>query len=485
MSAVNGFHHPRRQQLANRSGQLVSSFATRALILLSCFAAFLPGFAASAKDASRPNIVVIFADDLGYGDLACYGHPTIRTPQLDRMAREGIRFTQFYSAAEVCTPSRAALLTGRLPPRSGMCSNKRRVAFPNTTGGLPDGELTIAELLKTKGYATACIGKWHLGHLPQFLPGKHGFDYSFGVPYSNDMDRVPSAPMGRAAFLKPQIDYWNVPLLKNGEAIERPADQHTLTRRYTDEAIRFIQEHKDQPFFVYLPHTMPHVPLFVSEGAAGKSSRGLFGDVVEELDVNVGRLLQTLRDTGLAQRTLVVFTSDNGPWLTQGDQGGSAGLLRDGKGSTWEGGMRVPAIAWMPGTVPAGVVSQELASTLDLLPTACALAGIEPPADRPLDGYNLLPLFHGEKSPRREMFYYRGFELMAVRLGPWKAHFKTQTGYGQPQPESHDPPLLFNLEVDPSERFNVAAANPAVLAEIRTLVDKHLAGMKSAPSQLE
>jgi arylsulfatase A-like enzyme len=340
-------------------------------------------------------------------------------------------------------------------------------------------------LLKTKGYATACIGKWHLGHLPQFLPGKHGFDYYFGIPYSNDMDRVPSAPVGRAAFLKPQIDYWNVPLLRNTEEIERPADQHTLTRRYTDEAIRFIREHKDQPFFVYLPHTMPHVPLFASADHAGKSSRGLFGDVVEELDANIGRLLQTLRDEHLAERTLVLFTSDNGPWLTQSEQGGSAGLLKDGKGSTWEGGMREPAIAWMPGAIPAGTVTSELASTLDFLPTFCALAGVDLPADRPLDGYNLAPLCHGDKSPRREMFYYRGFDLMAVRLGPWKAHFKTQTGYGQPQAESHDPPLLFNLEIDPSERFNVAAANPAVLAEIRALADKHLAGMKPAPSQLE
>jgi arylsulfatase A-like enzyme len=340
-------------------------------------------------------------------------------------------------------------------------------------------------LLKTKGYATACIGKWHLGHLPEYSPLEHGFDYFYGLPYSNDMDRVMTAPAGRAAFLKPQIDYWNVPLLRNREAIERPADQHTLTRRYTDEAIRFVREHKAQPFFVYLPHTMPHVPLFVSEGRDGKSSRGLYGDVVEELDANVGRLLQTIRDEGLAARTLVVFTSDNGPWLTQGDQGGSAGLLKDGKGSTWEGGMREPAIAWMPGTVPSGAVSHELASTLDLLPTACNLAGIDPPADRPLDGYDITAALTGGKSPRKEMFYYRGFELMAVRNGSWKAHFKTQSGYGQPQAETHDPPLLFNLEVDPSERFNVAAANAGVLEEIGKLVEKHKAGMQAAPSQLE
>jgi arylsulfatase A len=437
----------------------------------------------SAQD--RPNFVVIFADDLGYGDLACYGHPTMRTPNLDRMAREGMRLTQFYSAAEVCTPSRAALLTGRLPPRNGMCSSQRRVLFPGSKGGLPAEEVTIAELLKKKGYATACIGKWHLGHLPDYLPGRHGFDYYFGIPYSNDMDRVATSPKGRAAFLSPKIEYWDVPLIRNTEVIERPADQHTVTRRYAEEAARFIREHQDQPFFVYLPHTMPHVPLFASKDFDGTSRRGLFGDVVEELDKAVGTVLDTIRETGLAEKTLVIFTSDNGPWLTQGEQGGSAGLLRDGKGSTWEGGMREPAIAWRPGIVPAGMASAELASTLDLLPTFCALAGIEVPQDRPLDGYNITPSLTGGKSPRREMLYYRAYDLMAARLGPWKAHFMTQTGYGQPQPEKHDPPLLFHLEIDPGEHYNVAASHPQVLAEIQRLVDKHRAGMQPAPSQLE
>jgi arylsulfatase A len=446
---------------------------------------FLSLASVTVTAAEGPNFVVIFADDLGYGDLACYGHPTIRTPNLDRMAREGMRFTQFYSAAEVCTPSRAALLTGRLPPRNGMCSGKRRVLFPGSKGGLPADEITIAELLKSKGYATACIGKWHLGHLPPFLPGKQGFDYYIGIPYSNDMDRVPSAPMGRAAFLAPKTEYWNVPLIRNSEEIERPADQHTVTRRYADEASRFIREHKDQPFFVYLPHTMPHVPLFASDEFAAKSRRGLFGDVVEELDKAVGTVLQTLREEKLAEKTLVIFTSDNGPWLTQGEQGGSAGLLRDGKGSTWEGGMREPAIAWRPGTVPAGVVSAELASTLDLLPTFCALASAELPKERTLDGYDMSAALKGGRGARNEMFYYRAYELMAARSGPWKAHFQTQTGYGQPQAEKHDPPLLFNLEVDPGENFNVAARHPEVIKEIKAVVEKHRAGMKVAASQLE
>jgi arylsulfatase A len=435
--------------------------------------------------AERPNFLVIFADDLGYGDLGCYGHPTIKTPHLDRMAREGMRFTQFYSAAEVCTPSRAALLTGRLPPRSGMCGQQRRVLFPGSKGGLPASELTIAELLKKQGYATACIGKWHLGHLPEFLPGKHGFDYYFGIPYSNDMDRVQSAPAGRAAFLAPKSEYWNVPLIRNTEEIERPADQHTVTRRYAEEASRFIREHKDQPFFVYVPHTMPHVPLFASAAFEGQSRRGLFGDVVEELDRAVGTVLQTLRDEKLAEKTLVIFTSDNGPWLTQSEQGGTAGLLKDGKGSTWEGGMREPAIAWRPGTVPAGAVSAELGSTLDLLPTFCALAGVTAPKDRPLDGYDLTPALAGGKSPRREMYFYRAYELMAVRLGPWKVHFQTQAGYGQAQAEKHEPPLLFNLEVDPGERYNVAAKHSAVIAEINALVEKHRAGLQPAESQVD
>ena len=454
----------------------------RAALLLVIFGP--PSAVLRAAD-SPPNFVVIFADDLGYGDLSCYGHPTIRTPHLDQMAREGMRFTQFYSAAEVCTPSRAGLLTGRLPPRSGMCSNKRRVLFPDSKGGMPADETTIAELLKAKGYATACIGKWHLGHLPPFLPTQHGFDSYFGIPYSNDMDRVAAAPMGRAAFLQPKIEYWNVPLMRNAEIIERPADQHTLTRRYADEAVRFIKKHKDRPFFLYLPHTMPHVPLFASSEASGKSDRSLYGDVVEELDTNVGRVLQALRDEKLDDKTLVFFTSDNGPWLIQGEQGGSAGLLRDGKGSSWEGGMREPAIAWLPGTVPAGVISHELASTLDFLPTFAAQAGADLPADRPLDGYDLSPLLFGGKSPRTEMFYYRGYELMAVRSGPWKAHLQTQTGYGQPKPEPHDPPLLFNLLVDPGENYNIAAKHPDVLAELRALVEKHRASMKPALSQLE
>lgn len=438
------------------------------------------------KDTGRPpNFVILFADDLGYGDLGCYGHPTIRTPNLDRMAAEGLRFTQFYAAAEVCTPSRAALLTGRLPVRSGMCSHERRVLFPDSSGGLPADEVTLAEGLKTKGYATACVGKWHLGHLPQYLPTRHGFDSYFGLPYSNDMDRTADSPRGRAAFLDPKSAYWNVPLLRNETAVERPADQNTLTRRYTEEAVGFVRKNRERPFFLYFASTFPHVPLFASDAFRGRSPRGLYGDAVEELDGSVGQVLDTLRREGLAENTVVIFTSDNGPWLTQGDQGGSAGLLRDGKGSTWEGGMREPAIAWGPGRIRPGV-TRELAGTVDLPVTFWKLAGVAPPADRVLDGMDISPvLLEGGRSPRQVVFYYRGPDLFAVRKGPFKAHFITRAAYGPDDTKKHDPPLLYNVERDPSEQFDVAKQHPEVIADIAREVERHRAGLVPGKPQLD
>ncbi|MFG0334092.1 MAG: sulfatase, partial [Maioricimonas sp. JB049] len=376
----------------------------------------LPGpcSAEDAPAAKRPNFVVIFADDLGYGDLACYGHPSIATPNLDRMASEGIRFTQFYSASSVCTPSRAALLTGRLPIRNGMCSDRRRVLFPDSGGGIPAEEVTLAEGLSDVGYASGAFGKWHLGHLPQFLPTSNGFDTYFGIPYSNDMDRVNDVgPRGRAAFRDPNVEYWDVPLIRDTEVVERPADQTTITRRYTEEAADFIRAHKEEPFFVYLAHSMPHVPLFRSPEFEGRSRRGLYGDVIEEIDWSVGQILQTLREEGLAETTLVWFTSDNGPWLIFGDHGGSAGPLKDGKGCTWDGGMRVPGLAWWPGTIPAGTVTMELGSTMDIFTTCLAQAGGTIPADRVIDGVDLTPVLTGSgEGVRDHMFYYRGTELM-------------------------------------------------------------------------
>ncbi len=275
----------------------------------------LVGAGAAAERADRPNVVIVFCDDLGYGDLGCYGHPTIRTPNLDRMAQEGQKWTNFYAAASVCTPSRAALLTGRLPIRNGMASDRRRVLFPDSAGGLPPDEVTIAEALKPLGYATACVGKWHLGHLPQYLPTRQGFDSYFGIPYSNDMDRVADSPKGREAFWDPKIEYWNVPLMRDERIVERPADQNTITKRYAEESVAFLRKNRDRPFFLYLAHSMPHVPLFTSDEFRGTSLRGLYGDVIEEIDWSVGRVLDTLRELKLDRKTLVVFTSDNGPWL--------------------------------------------------------------------------------------------------------------------------------------------------------------------------
>ncbi len=443
------------------------------VLLFTCLAAV------NGSAARPPNFVVILADDLGYGDLACFGHPTIRTPQLDRMAREGMKLTDFYVAACVCTPSRAALLTGRLPIRSGMAgTEKRRVLYPDSEGGLPAEEITIARALKTGGYATACIGKWHLGQGQAHLPTSHGFDEFFGLPYSNDMDRIPSARQADTGSLNPRYQDFNVPLMHNGAILERPAVQTTLTRRYTEQAIRFIHENKRKPFFLYLPHTFPHVPLFASPDFKGRSRRGLYGDAVEELDWSVGQVLETLRREKLADNTLVVFTSDNGPWLVRNLAGGSGGLLRDGKGSTWEGGMRVPAIAWWPRHIQPTSVSSDLANAMDLFPTFLKLANIPLPADRVLDGYDLSPTLLGTgKAARDIQFYYRGEELYALRQGPFKAHFMSRDGYSKEPLQQHDPPLLFNVAQDPSEKYNIAQEHPDVIASLRAAAEQHRAGV--------
>ncbi|MAG56612.1 MAG: arylsulfatase [Planctomycetes bacterium] len=439
--------------------------------------------------AQPPNIVVVFCDDLGYGDLGCYGHPTIRTPHLDRMAREGTRLTEFYVGASVCTPSRAALLTARLPIRSGMCSDKRRVLFPRSKGGLPASEITLAESLKAAGYATGCFGKWHLGHRKPFLPTRHGFDTYYGIPYSNDMDRVRGSPKGRASFNDPKSEYWNVPLMKDEEIVERPADQTTITRRYADAALAFMSESTQakKPFFVYLANSMPHVPLFASDAHRGKSPRGLYGDVIEEIDANVGRVLDFIRSNeSTAKNTLVFFTSDNGPWLPYGLHGGSAGLLRAGKGTTFEGGLRVPGIAWWPGKIPAGRVTAGMATTMDLHVTALELAGATIPDDRTLDGQDIQGFLRGGSSPRTTVLYYRGATLYAVRVGPWKAHFITHGAYGSgPKRTVHDVPKLFHLEHDPSEQHEVGKKHPDVIAKLRKIAATHRASVEAPPSQLE
>ena len=449
---------------------------------------------ADGPESQRPpNFVVIFCDDLGYGDLGSFGSKTIRTPHLDRMAQQGQRWSQFYVGASVCTPSRAALMTGRLPIRSGMCSSRRRVLFPNSKGGLPQAEVTIAEALKQRDYVTACVGKWHLGHLPEFLPTAHGFDSYYGIPYSNDMGLTPQ-PKGKkrlayyAANRAVDLAYWGrVPLMEGAKIIERPVDQTSLTRRYTERAVQFIQDNRQRPFFLYLAHNMPHVPLFRSEKFRNVSAGGVYGDVIQEIDWSVGQVLDTIRTAGLEKNTVVVFTSDNGPWLWFRDHGGSSGPLRGGKGGTFEGGMREPTVIWGPGIVQPGEVA-ELGATMDLLPTFCALAGVAAPADRTLDGHDLSGVLKGTgKSPRQTVFYYLGTEVWAVRHGRYKMHVKTvEPAYGEGKTvTTHDPPLLFDLSVDIGERNNVAAEHAEVLAELTALVGVHRASIKSVPAQLE
>lgn len=418
------------------------------------------------QDAAKtppPNFIIVFADDLGYGDLGCYGAEKIKTPHLDRMAAEGIRFTDFYACAPACTPSRAGLLTGQYPIRLGLTA----VLFPNSKQGLEPTTYTISRLLKERGYATACIGKWHLGHLPEFLPTRHGFDSYFGIPYSNDMDN---------ALRK----YPPTPLMRNEKIIEQPVDQDTLTLRYTEEAVRFIEQHHQQPFFLYLPHTMPHVPLHVSNAFRGHSERGLYGDVIEEMDWGMGEIIKTLDTYGIASNTLVIFSSDNGPWLRYGDHGGSAGILRNGKGSTFEGGMRVPCIMRMPKLIAPGRVERTVASTLDLLPTLCELAGIPLPEGQTLDGHSLYPVLAGSGPKGNEEFYYfNNAQLEAYRAGKWKLKAPFD-GIIQGEKVTH-PLLLFDLDADPGEQNNLAEMHPEVVAQMEATMHHFWQSLQPLP----
>lgn len=465
--------------------QPISSKLARFLGLIALLGiSFLNEVLAQGK-ANQPNFIIIFTDDQGYGDLGCYGHPTIKTPNIDRMAAEGQKWTSFYVAANVCTPSRAGLMTGRLPIRSGMYSNIRRVLFPDSDGGLPQTEITIARQLKKKGYHTAAIGKWHLGHLPAYLPTSHGFDTYLGIPYSNDMDRVNDI-VAKEAFAHPKIDYFQVPLMQDTTVIQRPADQNTITKRYTEEAVKIIKENKKQPFFLYMAHSLPHVPLFASKDFLGTSERGLYGDVIEEIDWSVGQILATLKKEGLDKNTYVLFTSDNGPWALFNEQGGSPGLLFGNKGTSYEGGVRVPAIFWAPGRIKPDVISQ-MGSTMDMFPTLSKLAGIPMPTDRPYDGYDLSGVLLGKKeNPRNEMFFYHGSHLFAARRGAYKLYYYRNNPIGYPEKlEKLEKLQLFNVQHDPSEHFDLADRQPEVIREIETMVKRHLAGASPAKSNLE
>jgi arylsulfatase A-like enzyme len=415
-----------------------------------------------------PNVVMIYVDDMGYGDAGCYGNKLIRTPNIDKLAADGVRFTDFYVAQAVCSASRTALLTGCYPNRLGILG----ALNPSSKNGIHDRETTIAQMLKTKGYATAIFGKWHLGHHPQFLPTRHGFDEYFGLPYSNDM--WPKHPTAK---------FPDLPLIEGDKTIELNPDQSQLTTRYTERAVAFIDKHKDGPFFLYVPHTMPHVPLHVSDKFRGKSKAGLYGDVIEELDWSVGEIVAAVHKHGLDNDTLVMFASDNGPWLSYGNHGGTAGPLREGKGTSFEGGIREPFIARWPGKFPAGTVCHEPAMTIDILPTLAKFCGAELPK-LPIDGKDISELLTNPttaKSPQEAYYFYWGRELQAVRAGKWKLHFpheyqaiKAGGADGKPgQYEKRKLELsLFDLEADEGETKNVAAAHPDVVSRLTALAER-------------
>ena len=422
---------------------------------------------AERPNVDRPNVVLIYCDDLGYGDLGCYGAKGYQTPHLDRLAAAGVRFIDFYVAQAVCTASRTALLTGCYPNRLGMLG----ALGPQANTGIADSETTLAEVLKSRGYATAIYGKWHLGHRPQFLPTRHGFDDYFGLPYSNDM--WPQHPTAK---------FPSLPLIEGAQTVAENPDQRQLTTQYTQRAVKFIAEHRAEPFFLYVPHSMPHVPIFVSDKFAGKTERGLYGDVIAEIDWSVGQIMAALDEYKLAERTLVIFSSDNGPWLSYGEHGGSAGPLREGKGTAWDGGVRVPCIMRWPGRVPAGSVCREPAMTIDILPTVAKLAGAALPKLL-IDGLDIGPLLAQPtvaRSPHEALYFYWGAELHALRSGQWKLHFPHpyQSIVGQPRASGGKPVTyakattelaLYDLATDPGEQHNVAADHADVVSRLSAL----------------
>ena len=445
----------------------------RTLTLAGVFLSlFLPRHIKSnAAEPSHPNFVIIFTDDQGYQDVGCFGSPNIKTPNLDRMALQGMRFTDFYVGQPVCTASRAALLTGCYPNRVGLLG----ALGPKSMVGISDKESTIAQVLKTRGYATAIFGKWHLGDSPQFLPTRHGFDEYFGLPYSNDMwPKHPANPK----------NYPALPLIQGEQVVGLMPDQTQLTTRYTQHALRFIERNKARSFFLYVAHNMPHVPLHVSDKFKGKSKRGLYGDVIMEIDWSVGQILAALKSNGLDEKTVVVFTSDNGPWLLYGNHAGSALPLREGKTTTFDGGLREPCIMRWPGQIPAGTVCRELSATMDLLPTFARLAGAEVPQDRIIDGRDIWPLMSGQpgaKTPHEAYFYYWGKHLQAVRSGKWKLHLAHN--YDRPEPPGQDGKpgkyakreigvALFDLETDIGETKDLAAQHPEVVTRLKVLAEK-------------
>ena len=421
---------------------------------------FASTFGGSSRNdaAEKPNVILIFVDDLGYGDLGCYGSTRNRTPNIDRLAKEGTKFTDFYVAACVCTPSRAALMTGCYPRRLSLHQDdhNRAVLFPGSRKGLHPDEWTMAEMFKRQGYATACIGKWHLGDHPDFLPTKQGFDYYFGIPYSNDMNRK-KIPL---------------PLMRNETVIEAPAKQPPLTKKYTEETIRFIRENRSEPFFVYLPHTMVHLPLHSTEKFKGRSNNGKYGDALEEIDWSTGQILQALKELELDEKTLVIFTSDNG---SNGANGGSNAPLRGRKGRTDEGGMRVPCLMRYPGSIPEGRTCTQLCTAMDLLPTFSEWCGGTLPSDRKIDGQSMLDLILGKpdaKTPRRSFYFYQMEQLQCIRYGDWKLHLPLESKrvpWGKPIGKT--PLKLFNLREDIHEDHDVSKDHPERVQQMLKLAE--------------
>jgi len=418
-----------------------------------------------SKNKYPQNFIVILMDDLGYGDLSCYGNTSFKTPYLDQMAEEGIKFTDFYACAPVCTPTRASVMTGCYPSRVGL----PRVLGNTARTGINSSEVTLAEALKSAGYNTACYGKWHLGHLPPFLPPNHGFDKYYGIPYSNDMgpdEDEPNAPP--------------LPLVEGDKIIDTNPDQSKLTTEYTERSIDFIKKNRDNKFFLYLPHTMVHVPLHISKKFEGKSGAGLYGDTVQEIDWSVGEILNILKETGLAENTLVIFTSDNGPWLIYGNHGGSAGPLRCGKGTTFEGGMRVPCIAWSPQFIPSGKNCNEICATFDFYPTFTYLANADYPKKDFRDGKNIWELLKNpdSNSPHDFFLYYLHNELQGIRKGKWKLHLPhkyvnlVSPGKDGKRGTDRDETIelsLFNLEKDIKEQNNLASEHPKLVEKLKNI----------------
>lgn len=423
----------------------------------------LAALASSLAAAERPNVVLIFVDDLGYADIGPFGSKLHRTPNLDRMAAEGRKLTSFYVTANVCTPSRSSLMTGGYPRRVGLDRNEKGqwVLFPGNQEGLHPDEMTVAEILKGAGYKTAAVGKWHLGDQREFLPTRQGFDSYFGIPYSNDM--------GHDSRPEP-YRYPPLPLLRMEQVIEQEPDQRLITQRYTQEALKFLDANKDGPFFLYLAHTMPHWPQYASERFAGKSKNGKWGDAVEEIDWSTGEVLNKLAQLGIDDRTLVLFTSDNGGPVQHGSHNEP---LRGGKGTTWEGGHRVCFVARWPGRIPAGTTSDELAISVDILPTLAGLAGASAPRDRVIDGMDMLPLLTGKEpvpTPHLAYYYYYMNHLCAVRSGRWKLHVARRAS-GDPSNPPDRVTELFDLHADIGETVNVATRHPQVVERLRGLAE--------------